>query len=253
MPLTALPPAPPKLSGRLIARAALSPAQTAAMYRILCDHFDGVSREVFDSDLARKEWVVLLEDDAASVRGFSTFVMYPAPGPTGETVAIVYSGDTIVDRTAWGTPTLPRAWIHSVYAVHREHFPGTRLHWLLITSGHRTYRFLPVFWREFTPRHDATPSPETRAWIDQLARDRFGPAYDPVTGIVRLASPQRLRPELRDIPPDKAADPHIAFFAARNPDHAAGDELVCLADLSPDNLTPAGRRMVYGPSRAVHD
>jgi hypothetical protein len=238
------------LTGRVVPSASLSPEQTAAMYRILCEHFDGVSKAVFASDLAAKDWIVLIEDDAARVRGFSTFVMYPAPGPAGEPVTVVYSGDTIVDRSAWGTPTLPRSWIHAVYAVHRERFPGTQLYWLLITSGHRTYRFLPVFWREFHPRHEATTPAQTRAWIDRLAFDRFGTNYDPADGIVRLAAPQQLRPGLRDIPPDKAADPHIAFFIARNPDHAAGDELVCLANLSPDNLTPAGRRMVYGPGGA---
>ena len=45
------------------------------------------------------------------------------------------------------------------------------------------------------------------------------------------------------------SDPHVAFFAARNPGHERGDELVCLCELGDDNLTPAGRRMVYGPAR----
>ena len=39
-------------------------------------------------------------------------------------------------------------------------------------------------------------------------------------------------------------DPHVAFFLKRNPGHGDGDELVCLTELSDDNLTRAGRRMV---------
>jgi hypothetical protein len=31
---------------------------------------------------------------------------------------------------------------------------------------------------------------------------------------------------------------YVAFFLSRNPGHAAGDELVCLTELSPANLTP---------------
>jgi hypothetical protein len=38
----------------------------------------------------------------------------------------------------------------------------------------------------------------------------------------------------------------VAFFAARNPGHAAGDELVSLCEIGEANLTPAGRRMVGG-------
>lgn len=84
------------------------------------------------------------------------------------------------------------------------------------------------------------------AWLARVASDRFGAAYDRASGIVRLASPQPLRGELRDIPVEKLSDPHVGFFVARNPGHVNGDELVCLADLSPENLTSAGRRMVYG-------
>lgn len=35
------------LSGRCVLRSALSEAQRDAMYELLCDHFEGVSRGVF--------------------------------------------------------------------------------------------------------------------------------------------------------------------------------------------------------------
>ena len=37
---------------------------------------------------------------------------------------------------------------------------------------------------------------------------------------------------------------HVAFFKSINPGHTQGDELVCLTEIDPDNLTRAGRRMV---------
>ena len=49
---------------------------------------------------------------------------------------------------------LPRTWIASVNRL-RQHFPLGRYWWLFLTSGYRTYRFLPVFWREFWPRPEA--------------------------------------------------------------------------------------------------
>jgi len=238
----------PHLAARHVERSSLTSTQRSAMYELLCDHFEGVTRAVFETDLAEKDWVVLLEDATARLRGFSTFCMYTEQTPEGSPTTIVYSGDTIVDRSAWGTPTLPRSWIHAVYKVHATHFPGTKLFWLLITSGFRTYRFLPVFWRSFYPRFDEPTPAETQNWLQQIATNRFGQTYNPATGIVRLPSPQRLRGELRVVPIEKQADPHVAFFIASNPGHVDGDELVCLADLSREHLTPAGRRMVYGPA-----
>ena len=239
----------PKLTARLVARDRLTSGERAAMFDLMAGHFEGVEQGVFQADLDQKDWAVLLEDDAARLRGFSTFVMHSATGPAGEALAVVYSGDTIVDRTAWGTPTLPRGWIRAVYDVHARQFPGTRLIWLLITSGYRTYRFLPVFWREFYPRFNVSTPPEADALLRQLAADRFGDRFDPANGIVTLTHPQPLRGELRDVPPEKLADPHVAFFLDRNPGYVRGDELVCLADLAPNYLTPAGRRMVCGTSR----
>jgi len=156
---------------------------------------------------------------------------------------VLYSGDTIVDAAARADPALPRTWIG---AVNRLGDPSSAqpLYWLLLTSGFRTYRFLPVFWRTFWPRHDAPTPPDTQRLLSGLARERFGQSFDPEAGLVRFPNPQRLRDGLLDIPPGRLANPAVAFFARRNPGFRAGDELVCLCELSDDNLTPAGRRMV---------
>ena len=74
--------------------------------------------------------------------------------------------DTIVRRDAWGSSALPRTWIASVNAL-RRHYPRGRYYWLLITSGYRTYRFLPLFWRNFAPCFDE-PTP-MREWLPAYA------------------------------------------------------------------------------------
>jgi hypothetical protein len=234
-------------AGRLVARRDLSPADEAAMYGLLAAHFDGASPAQFRRDLGEKNWVVLVER-AGRLVGFTTLLAYETTaaglgldGGHGP-VSVVCSGDTIVAPEAWNTSALPRAWIESVAAL-RASFPRGPYLWLLITSGFRTYRLLPLFWRDFHPRHDADAPADRRRLADELAAERFGQHYDPATGIVRLASPQRLRGGLAGIPSGRADDPHVAYFAARNPGHAAGDELVCLTELTPANLTPAGRRM----------
>jgi hypothetical protein len=221
----------------------LTARQLGEMLALMQGHFDGVSREQFDRDLAGKNRVLLLEDDAGHLRGFSTMHCYPAT-VGGEPIQVVYSGDTIVDREAWGSSALARTWIGAVHELRDAGDPDLRWFWLLITSGFRTYRFLPVFWREFWPRRRENMPARVRIAIDALARERFGEDYDPATGIVRFGEPQMLRDDLREIGDGRRRDPDVEFFLQRNPRHGSGDELVCLCELSDQNLTAAGRRIV---------
>jgi hypothetical protein len=161
----------------------------------------------------------------------------------GQTVSVIYSGDTIVAPEAWGTTALSRAWIACVRQL-REHYPRGKYYWLLLTSGFRTYRFLPVFWREFYPRFDVATPVNQKNLLDQLACERFGEQYNSEKGIVRFKQPQKLRSGLDAVPAGRNTDPHVAFFLKQNPSHFLGDELVCLTELADENLTRAGRRMI---------
>jgi hypothetical protein len=211
------------------------------MFELLSRHFDGVTRAQFQKDLAEENWVILLERDGRLV-GFSTLFAYETLFHD-EPVSVIYSGDTIVSPEAWNSPSLSRAWIACVRELRQKYSRG-KYYWLLLTSGFRTYRFLPVFWRKFHPRFDGPVPVEQRHLLDFLARERFGVQYDVENGIVRFAQPQRLRDNTNLIPVGKAADPHVDFFLKRNPGYVTGDELVCLTELADENLTPAGRRMV---------
>jgi hypothetical protein len=229
-----------KIESQIARRADLTCSRISAMYELLTRHFDGVTERQFESDLLEKNWVILIERGDQLV-GFSTLLVYET-AHRGEPLSVVYSGDTIMAPDAWGTTALPRAWIHAVNAL-RPSSSG-RYYWLLLTSGFRTYRFLPVFWREFYPRFDRATPEGVRGLVDQLAADRFGSQYSSGEGIVRFERPQRLRGELARVPSGRVADPHVAFFTRHNPGAAQGDELVCLTELKPENLTCAGRRMV---------
>lgn len=237
-----------RLTGRTLARAELAPRVRDAMYALMDRHFAGVDRDTFDADLAEKDHVILLEDAEGEVRGFSTLLTYRSLA-AGAPLTIVYSGDTIVDRAAWGSSALARTWIRAVADVRRRH-PHGLLYWLLLTSGPRTYRMLPVFFRDFFPRYDQPTPPAPARIIEALARERFGARFDRAAGIVRFARPQALRSELADVSDAHRDDPHVACFLARNPDYARGDELVCLTRIDDDNLTAAGRRMAGGVLRA---
>ncbi len=230
-------------TGRLVARELLQQRDLSRMYCLLSEHFEGVTLAQFRRDLAEKNWVILLEKGVCLV-GFSTLLVYETTVDSG-TYSVVYSGDTIVASEGWNASTLPRTWIASVAQL-RQLYPHGSYLWLLITSGFRTYRFLPLFWREFFPRFDSQTPRRWKGLADVLAAERFGPAYNPSTGVVRFRNPQTLRGPLATVPAGRHRDSHVAFFLSRNPGHQQGDELVCLTELSPHNLTSAGRRMAAG-------
>jgi hypothetical protein len=232
-----------------IPRAELSAGRQNEMFELLSRHFDGVARSQFQKDLAEKNWVILLERDSRLV-GFSTLLAYETIFAQ-EPVSVIYSGDTIVAPEAWNSPALSRAWIACVRELRQSYSRG-KYYWLLLTSGFRTYRFLPLFWCEFYPRFDAPTPPEQKLLLNCLAKERFGTQYDSGNGVVRFAQPQKLRDGINLVPNGKAADPHVDFFLKRNPGHVFGDELVCLTELADENLTSAGRRMVKTRTNEHH-
>lgn len=229
------------MKGQLIARAELSRVERRGMLNLLERHFTGVTAATFERDLRDKDYVVLLRDAHGAVQGFSTLGLQRAR-LGGQDRWVLYSGDTIVDRAHWGSPALAVTWIGGVRTLRRQ-LQTQSLIWLLICSGPRTYRFLPVFFREFFPRFDRpTPFP-IQARTAHLARQRYGKAYDRERGLVLLEHPQRLRTEhspTTGIPNNG----HVKHFHALNPGHHRGDELVCYTEIRDDNLTRAGVRMV---------
>lgn len=220
----------------------LTAADREQMFDLLLKNFSGVDRATFDADLDEKNRVILIREHG-ELYGFSTFLYYTTRY-RDERLGIVYSGDTIIAPDARASLELPRSWIRAV----RETGAGYRTdrqYWLLIVSGFRTYRFLPVFWKEFYPRHDRQTPPEQQELLQHLAAKKFGKWFDANRGTVVFPRPQVLRASLAALPESRRSDPHVRYFERANPGWKHGDELVCLAEISDRNLTPAGRRMVF--------
>ncbi len=241
-----------RLLGSLTPIGDLTAARREEMFALFSRHYDGATFGQFEADLAEKECVIDVIDPAdGSLRGFSTQCVLQAPLRDG-TVRALFSGDTIVDREFWGDPALSHVWGHLALSL-IDKYRDEPLYWYLISKGYRTYRFLPVFFREFYPRHDvATPRGEA-AVLDALGRRKFGDSYDAANGVVRPKDPCRLRDGLGEIPDARLRDPHLRFFVERNPGHVLGHELCCLAPLSRKNFTAAAWRVIgAGPAR-IHE
>jgi hypothetical protein len=216
--------------------------QRAGMFALMEQYYAGMSRDIFETDLSEKHWVVqLLDAQTREIRGFSTqMVLELTVG--GRPVRALFSGDTIVDRSCWGQSALAQAWGQLALTLIAEN-PATQLFWFLISKGYKTYRYLPVFFREFYPRLDTATPGWAMELIDTLASYKYPASYDPEAGIIR-ASDCRLRKGIAEITPERLRDPHIRFFAERNPGHIRGDELCCIAPLSRGNFTAAACRQL---------
>ena len=211
------------------------------MYQLFLRQFEEISLADFICDLKEKNWLLLLRHEDGSLIGFSSMHFYQT-FIEGQHLAVVYSGDTVVDASSWGNSALSYNWMGAIDYLRRQHNVD-RVYWFLLVSGYRTYRFLPVYSQSFHPRFDKPTPADVQQVMNTLAQQRFGELYDATSGVVRLKVAAILRDEFRGIPDHRLKDPHIAFFAERNPGHQAGDELVCLAELGEDKLTRIGRRM----------
>src|SRR4051794_32881451 len=98
----------PSLMDGLLPREEISCDQRDEMYALLSDHFQGVTREQFESDLAEKNGVVEIRREGRLL-GFSTLLVREAHFEGGALSAI-FSGDTIVSPEAWGSSALARTW-----------------------------------------------------------------------------------------------------------------------------------------------
>ena len=241
--------ASPRLTGEVMPRAALAAGDRDRMYEILRRYFAGTDRARFDADLLEKETVIVLRDrESGGIRGFSTLMRIDAR-IDGTDVIAFFSGDTIVEPAYWGDPALSRLWGSVVFGEADRlaiESPKTRVFWFLICSGYKTWRFLPVFFREFYPNADAPTPLFHQRLLDALGRQKFGDEYIPGAGIVRFARATPLRDGVAAVTEGRLRDPQVAFFVRANPGHAAGDELACVTEVSRANLTRAGRRMVDG-------
>jgi hypothetical protein len=241
-----------RLAGSVVRCESLTTCDRNEMYELLESYFAATSRIRFETDLAEKEAVVLLRDvNGGWIRGFSTFMRLSATIDRQDVVAF-FSGDTIVAHQFWSETVLSRLWSRTVFAEADRIIaarPATRVYWFLICSGYKTWRFLPVFFREFYPNPD-TPTPAgVRRILDGLGDLKFGEQYDARSGVVRFPRATPLRRGVADVTEQRLNDPRVEFFARVNPGHVNGDELACLTEITRSNLTRAGERMVIDRTR----
>lgn len=231
----------------------LSGCEIARMFALFSSHYDGADPAIFQADLQRKTYVITLRNCANELCGFSTLAV-DEHWHEGVAHRIFFSGDTIIDPAYWGASTLQTAWLRLVgRLLCGDQRPA---YWLLTSKGHRTYRLLPLWFKTFFPHFAATDGqPQLKSLADSLGLARYGNMYDSKAGVIRkYGCGDRLAGPLAAIPAKDARRCDVRFFVDRNPHFGRGDELLCLAELSPGNMTRFSRRAFLKGNRDIdHD
>jgi len=230
-----------RLIGRVVEVGNIDAALRDEMFALM-HSFYFAEKAAFFKDLSEKTNVVLLEDQSGRLQGFTSVTIFHLE-VANRLVKILFSGDTIVHPDFWGSLELPRVWGRFMFET-LQNCVDIPLYWFLISSGYKTYRFLPTYFKDFYPRHDADTPKEFQDILQTAALKLFGKNFNPATGIIKLSHPTPMRAEVGAVSNEKMQNPHVAFFVDKNPGYISGDELACITHLHKDNFKPFVNRLL---------
>lgn len=230
-----------KLEGSILETGSLSPKQKNAMYLLKAKHYDNASEDSFYKDLSEKNYVVLLVSGERII-GFTTVRLIDLD-VMGQPVTGLFSGDTIVDPDHAWELTFQKTFVQLAARIMESN--AHPLYWFLISKGYKTYRYLPLYFKEFYPSPDRDIPAFDKAVMDVYASYKYPEFYNSDTGVIRNTGwNDFLKKNVADVSTAKVRDPFVDYFIHANPGYDKGDELVCLARIATDNLQPAFRRML---------
>ena len=222
------------LRSKVISVQSLRADKLHDMWRVFSRYYDDIERARFESDLMKKNHIILLIDSGdKSMQGFSTLELIPGEVDDKKFLAI-YSGDTIINEEYWGQTALQRAF--TTYTLKRMvQNPTIPVYWFLISKGYKTYLLLSRNYVEHWPRWEEPTPPFQSAVIDLLSSSKFGDAWKRDLGVLKFEVPQgKLKGDVAPIDDELLRQfKDIKFFHEANPGHHKGDELCCLGRVNP--------------------
>jgi hypothetical protein len=214
-----------------------------AMHELMMGSYCDVTREGFESDLDRKQLAAILRSADGKVRGFTTLALNPG-GYRASDHDILYSGDTIIDPAYWGSLEMMRGFTTGVGRI-LGGLGGRRLFWLLTSKGHRTYMLMAQFCKVFYPSYVEGESEDLRAIARQCGRLLYPNHWSEEKGVLTFSGKNGpLKRGLVQGTYDRVKNPHVQFFLATNPGFGEGDELLCVAELHPENARRSAREFM---------
>ena len=223
----------------IVPTAAIPPQAWDEIWQLTQRYYD-CERDYAEARLKERQLTALVRagGDCAMVGMASIDVIGSAF--RGRAITALYTSHVLLREDVRGRNLIQKIGLR-VFLAERLRHPLRPIYWFFDTFSYKSYLLLPRNYRDFWPRFDRPTPASEQALMDSLARQIYGPAWQPVQGIVVRSGKKRLRAETAPLAADFASSPDLAFFAARNPGHAEGDMLVCLCPLTAANWLHAIR------------
>jgi hypothetical protein len=220
----------------------LNAAITDSMLNILRKYYANTTTENFHRDLFSKTAAICLFNPINhQLVGFSTLKEF-IHKVEGQDYAILFSGDTIIEREFWGSQALVLGFGEFMVSM-MNRYPDNEIYWFLISKGIRTYKYLPAFFKEYYPNHVSDTPEKYQKLMDCLATHFFPDIYDKAAGVLKVVDGQHLKSEY--FPSAHPNNEIEKFYFSRNPGYVKGDELVCLTALKADNICDHIRKILH--------
>ncbi|OVE75568.1 hypothetical protein BVX97_04060 [bacterium E08(2017)] len=204
------------------------------MYQLMGQYYHGVNRTQFDKDLLDKQNVITLHHNR-DICGFSTQAIWNLTYDDIE-FKVVFSGDTIVDRSKRATTGLPFAFARFLFSEYDQN-RNKPLYWLLTSKGYKTYHAMTTFFYRYFPSRNGNESEEEMRVLQKIMAQKFNGNLDKTNWVLKAkADSQRLRICHDEFSPCSKRTPGLEFFEKMNPGHQNGDELVCFARFCETNI-----------------
>ena len=205
------------------------------MFILMQENYDYINQDNFNNDLLNKDYIGLLIDNKNIIQGFTTYLINPKKY-FHKKYNILFSGDTVISEDFVGTQALAIGWCETVAFFIRK-YPRKKLLWYLMSKGHRTYLYLPYFFKKYYPAIDKNiNNNHYKEIINECSSHIFCENWNPKKGIVQFNDKvgQIKQQHIKKLYSKK--NRYIDFFLEKNPGFSNGDELICMAEISSENL-----------------
>lgn len=219
-----------------------SEAEISAMYLLMEEFYDNTNEAVFRRDFFDKDYCLALYLEDGSLVGFTTQKILEID-VDGKKVNGMFSGDTIIHKDYWGDIELFKVWAKFWFEFAEEY---EEFYWFLICKGYKTYRIMPLFWKEFYPNYRIETPEYEQKLINAYASALYPDEYNSETGVIEYKSiKDKLKNGVANVGDREMKNKDIAYFCKANPDYMNGNDLACIAKIDKEKLKRRAPELLF--------
>jgi hypothetical protein len=232
MPLLGQAPSRPEVYANIHSIDNLNSLAIDRMFQLMQLHYENIHFEQFKADLMEKDDVILLHDKESKViQGFSTLLKVPMTVNKKQIIG-VFSGDTVLNKSYWGTTALGKAFLKYLWQVKATHL-SKPTYWFLISKGYKTYLLMANNFKTHYPRFEKSTPQHFKDVMNAFYSKKFSENYIAKNDLIRFTKPScHLKGDIAEISPTHLKIPRVRFFQSKNPNWHKGDELTCIAEMT---------------------